>query len=57
MCPREERIQAWKRLVHDLPLDRLDRVSQTVRLSDLPELAPKILNGEVRGRIVVDVAI
>jgi acrylyl-CoA reductase (NADPH) len=56
MCPRDERIEAWQRLVRDLPLDRLERVTQTVPLSALVELAPKILKGEVRGRTVVDVA-
>jgi acrylyl-CoA reductase (NADPH) len=56
MCPRNERTEAWQRLARDLPLDRLERVSQTVPLSALPDLAPKILKGEVRGRVVVDVA-
>ena len=55
MCPREERIEAWQRLARDLPLDRLDRMTQTVPLSALPELAPKILKGEIRGRTVVDI--
>ena len=55
MCPRDERIEAWQRLVRDLPLDRLDRMTETVPLSALPGLAPKILRGETRGRIVVDV--
>ena len=55
MCPRDERIEAWQRLVRDLPLDRLDRMSETVPLSALPGLAPKILGGATRGRIVVDV--
>src|SRR5437588_4198750 len=55
MCPRGERIEAWQRLVRDLPLDRLDRMTATVPLSALPGLAPKILGGEIRGRIVVDV--
>ena len=55
MCPREERIEAWRRLAHDLPLDRLDRMTETVPLAALPDLAPKILKGAVRGRIVVDV--
>jgi hypothetical protein len=31
-------------------------MTQTVPLSALAALAPKILRGEVRGRIVVDVA-
>jgi acrylyl-CoA reductase (NADPH) len=56
MCPRDERTEAWQQLARDLPLDRLERITQTVPLSALPELAPKILKGEVRGRTVVDVA-
>ena len=56
MCPHEERAEAWQRLVRELPLDRLERMIQTVPLSALPELAPKILKGEVRGRTVIDVA-
>jgi len=55
MCPREERIEAWQRLARDLPLDKLDRMIETVPLSVLPALAPKILAGEIRGRTVVDV--
>jgi len=55
MCPRDQRIEAWQRLVRDLPLDRLDRMTETVPLTALPGLAPKILSGEIRGRIVVDV--
>ena len=55
MCPRDERIEAWRRLARDLPLDRLDKMTETVPLTALPGLAPKILGGEIRGRIVVDV--
>ena len=56
MCPRDRRIEVWQRLVRDMPLDRLEQITQTVPLSALPEMAPKILNGNVRGRTVVDVA-
>jgi len=56
MCLRDERIEAWRRLVRDLPLDRLERMVQTVPMSALPDLAPKILKGELRGRTVIDVA-
>ena len=55
MCPREERIEAWRRLACDLPLDRLGKMAEIVPLAALPDLAPKILKGAVRGRIVVDV--
>ena len=54
MCPREPRIGAWQRLARDLPLDRLDRITQVVPLAEVPALAPKILAGEVRGRVVID---
>ena len=55
MCPRAERLAAWQRLAHDLPQDRLARMTEVVPLSQLPALAAKILHGEVRGRTVVDV--
>jgi acrylyl-CoA reductase (NADPH) len=55
MCPREERVEAWRRLARDLPLDRLDRMTEIVPLAAVPQLAPKILNGAVRGRVVIDV--
>jgi acrylyl-CoA reductase (NADPH) len=56
MCPHGERIEAWRRLARDLPLDRLDRMIQEVALADLPDLAQRILRGEVRGRVVVTLA-
>ena len=56
MCPRAERIEAWNRLARDLPLDRLEAMTQTVPLAEVPALAPRILKGEVRGRIVIDLA-
>src|SRR5829696_7613746 len=56
MCPQGERVEAWRRLARDLPLDRLDRMIQEVALADLPDLAPRILRGEVRGRVVVTIA-
>ena len=56
MCPRDERIEAWGRLARDLPLARLEAMTQTVPLAEVPALAPRILKGEVRGRIVIDLA-
>jgi acrylyl-CoA reductase (NADPH) len=55
MCPRDERVEAWWRLARDLPFDTLDQMTEIVPLAALPELAPRILQGAVRGRIVVDV--
>ncbi len=55
MCPVALRREAWTRLVRDLPMDKLDTMTETVPLARLPELAGQILKGDVRGRIVVDV--
>ena len=56
MLPKGPREEAWKRLGSDLPLDKLDSTVSEAGLSDLMALAPKILKGEVRGRVVVDVS-
>ncbi len=55
MQPRPPREEAWRRLASDLPLDKLDSTMSEAGLGDLPALAPKILKGEIRGRVVVDV--
>jgi acrylyl-CoA reductase (NADPH) len=55
MCPMLERQEAWRRLAHDLPLDKLDAMIETVPLASLPEYGKRILKGETRGRVVVDV--
>jgi acrylyl-CoA reductase (NADPH) len=56
MLPKAPREEAWRRLGTDLPLDKLDSTVSEVGLSDLMPLAPRILKGEVRGRVVVNVA-
>jgi acrylyl-CoA reductase (NADPH) len=55
MCPIERRRAAWARLARDLPLAKLDALTEIAPLGALPELARKILKGGIRGRIVVDV--
>ena len=55
MLPKAPREEAWRRLGSDLPLDKLDSTVSEAGLGDLMMLAPKILKGEIRGRVVVDV--
>ena len=55
MCPLPHRIEAWRRLAIDLDLKRLDAMTQKVGLEEVIALAPDILDGKVRGRVVVDV--
>jgi acrylyl-CoA reductase (NADPH) len=55
-CPRPRRREAWRRLGQDLPLDKLDGMTERAGLSDLPRLAGEILGGQVQGRLVIDPA-
>ena len=55
MCPRADRLQAWQRLATDLDLARLGDIGRTVGLAEALPLAQQLLDGQVRGRIVVDV--
>ena len=55
MCPRADRLLAWQRLATDLDLARLGEISHTIGLAEAIPLAGKLLKGEVRGRVVVDV--
>ena len=55
LCPQDRRRTAWARLARDLPRDALDRVMQVVPLAEVPALGRQILQGQVRGRVVVDV--
>jgi acrylyl-CoA reductase (NADPH) len=54
-CPAERRAQAWARLATDLPLDKLDALTQIKAMADVPAVTADILKGQVRGRTVIDV--
>ena len=56
MCPRPRRLEAWGRLARDLDLKTLASTVSHAGLADLPALAGRILKGQVRGRVVIDVA-
>ncbi len=56
MCPKEKRIRAWQRIASDLPMEKLEGMISDAKLQDLPQLGIDILDGQVRGRVVVDVA-
>jgi acrylyl-CoA reductase (NADPH) len=54
-CPAERRAQTWARLATDLPLDKLDAMTQVKAMADVPAVTADILKGQVRGRTVIDV--
>jgi acrylyl-CoA reductase (NADPH) len=55
LCPLDRRRTAWERLARDVPSDTLDRITQVAPLADVPRLAGEILQGRVRGRVIIDV--
>ncbi|MCW8885767.1 MAG: oxidoreductase [Motiliproteus sp.] len=54
MCPKPRRIEAWKRLSELLPESFYAEASQVVSLEQVPEMAQKIIAGQVQGRTIVD---
>ncbi|WP_299180944.1 MDR family oxidoreductase [uncultured Neptuniibacter sp.] len=54
MCPFERRQQAWQRLQTQLPENAIGDIAQIISLEQLPEYAEQITNGQVKGRVVVD---
>ncbi|MEN3296110.1 MAG: acrylyl-CoA reductase [Burkholderiales bacterium] len=55
MAPKEKRLAAWKKLAHDLDAAKLERITQEITLAQAISKAPEILDGKVRGRLVVNV--
>lgn len=55
MCPREIRLEAWRRLGEDLDIAKLDSIAHEIGLSDAIDTAGQLLAGGVRGRVIVDV--
>ncbi len=55
MLPSPRRIEAWNRLAQDLDLAKLEAMVVPATLADVPRLCAEILEGKVRGRVVVDV--
>ncbi len=55
MAPHARRAEAWQRLARELPAELLPRHTETIALADAAGVAARLLAGQVRGRVVVDV--
>lgn len=55
MAPLPERIAAWRRLAQDLDTGLLESLMTDIALDDALTVAPDLLAGQVRGRVVVRV--
>jgi acrylyl-CoA reductase (NADPH) len=56
MAPRAKRAAAWARLAGDLDLAKLAAMTETHPLRDVLALAPEIVAGKVKGRVVFEVS-
>ena len=55
MAPQADRLQAWQRLARDLDVAVLEQLMREIALEDALAVAPELLAGQVRGRVVVRV--
>jgi acrylyl-CoA reductase (NADPH) len=55
MAPKAARVEAWDRLARDLDRAKLRAMSEIRPIRDVVALAPEVLAGKVRGRIVLEV--
>ncbi|MDO5693846.1 MAG: MDR family oxidoreductase, partial [Pseudomonadota bacterium] len=55
MAPYARRAKAWERLARELPAEVLAANTETIGLAGAPATASRLLAGQVRGRVVVDV--
>jgi acrylyl-CoA reductase (NADPH) len=51
--PMPDRLEAWGRLSSDLDTGKLDSLTHEIGLDEAIDAAPKILQGSIRGRLVV----
>ncbi|MEW6559120.1 MAG: MDR family oxidoreductase [Pseudomonadota bacterium] len=55
MQPRDARLKAWQRLSEQIDAAVLDRITQEIPLDQAATAAQNLLDGQVRGRIVVKI--
>jgi acrylyl-CoA reductase (NADPH) len=55
MCPLALRQQAWRRLEVDLDRSKIAAMTSEIGLADVIDTGPRIVAGDVRGRIVVKI--
>ena len=57
MQPFENRVKIWDRLNKDFPKKFFEPITKVISLSDLPNIGKDILEGKIKGRVIVDVNI
>ncbi|CCD39685.1 YhdH, a putative quinone oxido reductase [Candidatus Paraburkholderia kirkii UZHbot1] len=53
--PRARRIAAWDAIAEEVPVATIESVATQIALAETSEVAARLLRGEVKGRVIVDV--
>jgi acrylyl-CoA reductase (NADPH) len=56
MAPLAVRQEAWARLASDLDVAKLEAITSEIALSEAIEAGASLLDGKIRGRVVVDIS-
>ena len=54
MAPKTLRLEAWRRIASDLDHAKLASLSKTIGFDDILQAGRDIIDGRIRGRVVVD---
>ena len=54
MASRAKRIAAWEYLAKLLNTRLLEQITQTISLNECPQIAKEMINGQIKGRYIVD---
>jgi acrylyl-CoA reductase (NADPH) len=55
MAPKALRLEAWGRLVHEIGHEKLAAMTSTIPLDEVIEAGRKIVEGQIKGRVVVEI--
>lgn len=55
MCPNEKRLKAWEQIAQLVDQEMLNTASSIIGFNDVIDTAHQLLEGKVKGRVVVDI--
>lgn len=57
MAPKDVRLEAWRRIGRDLEMEKLEALTTTIGFDGIIDAARDIVDGRIRGRVVVDMPV
>ena len=57
MAPKDVRLEAWRRIGRDLDMGKLKALSTVIGFDGIIQAGHDIVDGKIRGRVVVDMSL